>query len=113
MGNIQAPLGYLDTTRGRQGGFRLAVPPDCVRLGDVVPRTEGTMTLVDCVDRRTAACPLARAGGLTGARMQACDAFLAVLDRHALATLRAEPQWVAHVRTLRPERPPTRQEGLR
>ena len=40
-------LGYLETTRGRTGGFRLAQPPDEIRVGDVVRRTEGTLALVE------------------------------------------------------------------
>jgi Rrf2 family nitric oxide-sensitive transcriptional repressor len=106
-------LGYLDTTRGREGGFTLAVPPERVRLGDLVRRTEGTMTLVECFDRDTNACPLARACGLKGVLRQAFDAFLAVLDRHSLADLVAEPKWVTQVLSLGPRRQPTRREGLR
>lgn len=95
-------LGYLDTTRGRAGGFALAAPPDRIRVGEVVRRTEGTMTLVECFDRDTNTCPLARACGLKGVLSEAFDAFLAVLDRYSLADLIAEPRWVARVLTLQP-----------
>lgn len=95
-------LGYLDTTRGRQGGFALATPPHRIRIGEVVRRTEGTMTLVECFDRETNTCPLARACGLKGVLTEAFDAFLSVLDRYSLADLLAEPQWVARVTSLRP-----------
>ena len=80
-------LGYLDTTRGRDGGFALALPPGRIRIGDVVRRTEGTMTLVECFDRQTNTCPLARACGLKGALREAFDAFLGVLDGYSLADL--------------------------
>lgn len=95
-------LGYLDTTRGRDGGFALALPPGRIRIGDVVRRTEGTMTLVECFDRQTNTCPLARACGLKGALREAFDAFLGVLDGYSLADLIAEPQWLARVTSLRP-----------
>jgi Rrf2 family nitric oxide-sensitive transcriptional repressor len=87
-------LGYLDTTRGRHGGFALAMPPDRIRIGEVVQRTEGTMTLVECFDRDTNTCPLTRACGLKGALGEAVNAFLAVLDRYSLADFIAEPRWV-------------------
>ena len=42
-------LGYLATTRGRTGGFRLARAPELVRVGDVVRRTEGSLAVVECL----------------------------------------------------------------
>lgn len=94
-------LGYLDTVRGRAGGFGLARPADQVRIGEVVRRTEGTMTLVECFDRATNTCPLAPACGLRGVLGTAFEAFLAVLDRHTLADLIKEPRWAAQVIGLR------------
>ena len=94
-------LGYIRTVRGRTGGFGLAQPPEKIRIGDVVRRTEGTMALVDCFDGGTGACPLATACGLKGVLREAFDAFLAVLDRHSLADLVARPHWVARIAMLR------------
>ncbi len=93
-------LGYLDTTRGREGGFALAREPQRISVGEVVRQTEGTMALVECFDRDTNTCPLARACGLKGVLSEAFDAFLAVLDRYSLADLVAEPRWVARVMAL-------------
>jgi Rrf2 family nitric oxide-sensitive transcriptional repressor len=98
-------LGYLDTVRGRAGGFGLALPADRIRIGDVVRRTEGTMTLVECFDRGTNTCPLAPACGLRGVLDDAFEAFLAVLDRHTLADLVKEPRWAARVIALPVRRP--------
>jgi Rrf2 family nitric oxide-sensitive transcriptional repressor len=95
-------LGYLDTVRGRAGGFTLARDPSEIRVGDVVRRVEGTMTLVECFDRRTNACPLAPACGLKGVLREAFDAFLAVLDRYTLADLVARPHWVTRMVALQP-----------
>jgi Rrf2 family nitric oxide-sensitive transcriptional repressor len=95
-------LGYLDTARGREGGFALATSPDRIRIGEVVRRTEGTMTLVECFDRDTDTCPLTRACGLKGVLGEAFEAFLAVLDGHSLADLIAEPRWVSRVMALDP-----------
>lgn len=95
-------LGYLDTTRGREGGFALARQPDRIRIGEVVRRTEGSMALVECFNRDTNTCPLSPACGLKGVLREAFDAFLAVLDRATLADLVAEPRWVTQVVALQP-----------
>ena len=54
-------LGYLDTTRGRDGGFALARQAAGIRIGEVVRRTEGSMALVECFNRDTNTCPLSPA----------------------------------------------------
>lgn len=97
-------LGYVETRRGRGGGFQLACVPAKTRLGDVVRQMEGNLTLVECFDRKTNACPLTRACGLKGALREAFDAFFAVLDRYTLADLVAEPRWVTSVVNLLPPR---------
>jgi Rrf2 family nitric oxide-sensitive transcriptional repressor len=93
-------LGYLETVRGRTGGFRLAKAPEQIRIGDVVRGAEGTLALVECFDAETNTCPLARACGLKGALKEAFDAFLTVLDRYTLADLVAQPRWRRQVRML-------------
>jgi Rrf2 family nitric oxide-sensitive transcriptional repressor len=95
-------LGFLETVRGRNGGFTLAQPAAKIRVGDVVRRTEATMTLVECFDRGTNTCPLAGACGLKGILREAFDAFLAVLDRYTLADLVKRPRWTARLLSLRP-----------
>lgn len=95
-------LGYIQTTRGRSGGFTLAQSPDRIRVGDVVRRTESTM-LVECFDRETNTCPLAQACGLKGVLAEAFAAFLAVLDRYSIADMVARPQWASLLMTLTPQ----------
>jgi Rrf2 family nitric oxide-sensitive transcriptional repressor len=87
-------LGYVDTVRGRTGCFRLALPPDRIRIGDVVRRTESSMVIVECFDKRTNGCPLTRACGLKGVLAEAFDAFLAEHDRYSIADMVANPRWV-------------------
>ena len=96
-------LGYIETTRGRTGGFTLAQPPEHIRVGDVVRRTESAMVLVECFDRRMNTCPLARACGLKGALAEAFTAFLAVLDRYSIADMVATPQWASALMALAPQ----------
>ncbi|HEY8535317.1 MAG TPA: Rrf2 family transcriptional regulator [Vicinamibacterales bacterium] len=97
-------LGYLETHRGRSGGFRLALPAEQIRLGTVVRQTEGPLAIVECFDRDSDRCPLTPACGLRGALREATDAFLEVLDRYTLADLVREPRWLSRLVALRPAR---------
>src|ERR1043166_1592321 len=89
--------GYLETVRGRGGGFRLAVAAESVNIGDVVRRNEPSLAVVECFDRATNTCPLTAACGLKGVLRAAPNAFFAVLDRCTLADLLARPQWSSRV----------------
>jgi Rrf2 family nitric oxide-sensitive transcriptional repressor len=95
-------LGYIQTVRGRTGGFTLAVPAERISLGDVVRRTESVVAIVECFDRQTNTCPLSRACGLKGALAEAFTAFLAVLDRYSIADMVANPRWISALRLLHP-----------
>lgn len=81
-----AGLGYLETLRGRNGGLRLAKPPEKVRLGDVVRAVEEDMTLVECFGEGST-CPLSHGCRLADALSQAQTAFLKTLDDKTLADL--------------------------
>ncbi|WP_028056169.1 RrF2 family transcriptional regulator [Sphingobium bisphenolivorans] len=72
--------GYLDTQRGRGGGFTLARPAEAITLGEVIRHTEPDMNMADC-----GSCALRPACGLSGILRAATSAFLAVLDQHSLA----------------------------
>jgi Rrf2 family nitric oxide-sensitive transcriptional repressor len=98
-------LGYLETARGRAGGFSLAMAPEHIRIGDVFRRTEGAKALVECFDKAANTCPLATACGLKGVLKEATASFQAVLDRYSLADLVGEPRFVARLVTLA-DRPP-------
>lgn len=95
-------LGYVTTVRGRAGGFRLALPPDRISIGEVVRKTESAMVIVECFDRQTNTCPLARACGLKGVLSEAFDAFLAVLDRYSIGDMVANPRWASRLIQLLP-----------
>ncbi|ODS58158.1 MAG: hypothetical protein ABS36_04540 [Acidobacteria bacterium SCN 69-37] len=95
-------LGYLETTRGRGGGFQLAHAPEAIRVGDVIRQTEGTLSLVECFDDGST-CPLTPACGLKLALEEAFGAFFATLDRWTLADIIGQPRWIARARLLHPE----------
>jgi Rrf2 family nitric oxide-sensitive transcriptional repressor len=79
--------GYIQTTRGQNGGMRLARPAEDIILGEVVRRTEPDMALVPCFDPIGAPCAISPACRLKRALQQARGAFLAVLDEYSLADL--------------------------
>ena len=85
-------LGYLETVRGRNGGFRLAKDPREIRIGDVIRQTEGEPGLVECFDPATNTCPLLPACQLRVALQEALAAFYDVLDRYTLADLIRAPE---------------------
>lgn len=80
--------GDIETIRGRNGGIRLAKPPETINVGEVVRRTEG-MALVPCFEGGL--CLISPACVLQRALREALAAFLAVLDRYTLADLTSSP----------------------
>lgn len=44
--------GYVKSTRGAQGGYKLAKSPSEYTVGDIIRLTEGSMAPVDCVNAR-------------------------------------------------------------
>jgi Rrf2 family nitric oxide-sensitive transcriptional repressor len=79
--------GFLETVRGRGGGFRLARAPEDITVGDVIRYTEDKMDLVECFDPETSHCRIEPVCGLRGVLVEALDAFLKTLDRYTLADL--------------------------
>jgi Rrf2 family nitric oxide-sensitive transcriptional repressor len=82
-----ARRGYVETTRGKGGGLRLARAPEAINLGDVVRKTEDDNAFVECFDGMVNACRIAPACRLTGVLRSALDAFFATLDGYTLADL--------------------------
>ena len=71
---------FLETVRGRHGGFRLGRPAHEIVVGDVVRVTEGPMDIVECFRPETNTCPLIGICRLSRALREAKQAFMAVLD---------------------------------
>lgn len=81
--------GYIETQRGRGGGFRLARPASEIIIGDVVRLTEGPMELVECFNPVSNTCPLIGICKLSRALQEATRAFMGVLDDLTLADIAA------------------------
>ncbi len=95
-------LGYLETVRGRTGGFRLAKDPNAIRIGAVIRQTEGDIVLVECFDPSTNTCPLVATCQLRVALEEALAAFFAVLDGYTLADLIRCPDQLSPLLGLEP-----------
>lgn len=79
-------LGFLETKRGRSGGFQLARDPAAINIGAVVRSTE-SLALVECLGADGGSCPIVRACFLKAVIAEARDAFLATFDRYTLADM--------------------------
>lgn len=86
--NRLAQQGYVDTTRGRGGGMRLARPADAISVGAVVRDTEEEMAVMGCLSE-TGFCRIEGCCVLRRALREATRAFLDVLDDYTLADLLA------------------------
>lgn len=79
--------GYLDSVRGKGGGFRLAREPAAIKLGEVVRYTESDFKIVECFDEDTNCCRISSACTLKFVLKEAVESFFGVLDRYSLADL--------------------------
>jgi Rrf2 family nitric oxide-sensitive transcriptional repressor len=96
--------GFVDSLRGRGGGLKLAKPADRINLGAVIRKTEDSLSLVECFDRRKNGCLVSSACGLRGPLEEALAAFFAVLDRYTLADMIANPVAFNRMRRLLAEK---------
>lgn len=78
--------GFLETTRGRGGGIRLARAPGEIRIGDVVRVTEETHIEADCFGGGTE-CAIRPVAPINRILDDALGAFIEVLDQHTLEDL--------------------------
>lgn len=77
-------LGYVETIRGKNGGFKLAKAPTEISLGLLVRQLENSLVQVNCAEpycRFTVSCRL------KGVLAKALTAYLSVLDEYCLADI--------------------------
>lgn len=98
--NQLALAGWLDTTRGKGGGIRLARPPSAIVVGDVVRTMEPDFFIVECFATGHG-CILHGGCKLTGVMEGALRSFMGDLDSHTLADVLPPPPAAAGVRPLR------------
>ena len=86
-----AQAGYIETSRGKGGGMRLARAPEEINVGTVVRGTEEDFALVECFEAGNRNCPIAPVCVLAPALGRALQAFFRELDALNLADL-LQPQ---------------------
>ncbi len=80
--HLLGKLGYIETHRGKGGGFVLGMDAASINIGDVVEATEPRQAVVDC-----APCILVSACTLQSVLREAENAFYSVLNGYSLSDL--------------------------
>lgn len=79
--------GFVETVRGRNGGFRLGRPAAAIRIGEVVRMAEADFNMAECFGGGGGNCAMGPDCGLKHVLARATAAYLEELDRHTLASL--------------------------
>ena len=79
--------GLIVSTRGRNGGVRLARAPDTISVEEALRATEDNFDLVECLGAKKNHCVISGACKLSGVFEEALAAFFAVLREVSLADL--------------------------
>lgn len=80
--------GFVESRRGKFGGYMLAQKPDRLPMGDVVRALEGPLAPISCVSQSAyepCSCPDEVHCGLRMLMMDVRNAIAAILDRYTLA----------------------------
>lgn len=80
--HLLGKLGYIDTQRGKGGGFSLGQSPAAINIGDVVEATEPRQPVVEC-----GPCILVSACSLQAVLKEAEAAFYNTLKSYLLSDL--------------------------
>lgn len=84
--NRLAQTGFIETMRGRNGGFTLARPPVEISVGDVFRQFEAGLPFIECFGEANT-CPLRGACRMSAHLARAVEAFYATLDPVTLEDL--------------------------
>jgi Rrf2 family nitric oxide-sensitive transcriptional repressor len=82
--HVLGKLGYIETYRGKRGGFELKADASRINIGDVVAATEPRQPVIDC---NSQPCILAPACSLQAALARAEQAFYDTLGAYTLGDL--------------------------
>ncbi len=80
--------GYLESRRGKLGGYRLGKPMDQIQMSQVVRELEGPLAPILCVSQtayKPCSCPDETHCGLRMLMMDVRNAIAGILDRYTLA----------------------------
>ncbi len=80
--------GYVESRRGKFGGYRLAKPARDIRIGEIVRLIDGPLAPIGCVSQSSyerCTCPDEDHCGLRMIMLDVRNAIAAILDRYTLA----------------------------
>jgi Rrf2 family protein len=80
--------GYLESRRGKLGGYLLARPPENIAIGSVVRLIDGPLAPINCVSQtayKRCTCPDEEHCGLRMLMLDVRNAIANILDRYTLA----------------------------
>jgi len=88
VANKLGKLGWVDATRGRNGGLRLAIAPSKLKIGEILKQVEGCTELIDC---SKPACSLRGGCKLKGALDHGLSIFYDVMNNYTLEDIVGSP----------------------
>jgi Rrf2 family nitric oxide-sensitive transcriptional repressor len=94
-----AQLGYIESSKGKGGGIKMAQPADALKLGDLVRALEPNMDILECFNKDTNTCRIATTCQLKHYLFDAKQTFLASLNQHTLAdTIRNKSLFLVQIK---------------
>ncbi len=78
-------LGYIETTKGKGGGIKIAKGTENLRLGDLISQLEPNMHIVECFDVKTNTCRITASCQLKHYLLEATQNFIATMNKYTLA----------------------------
>jgi Rrf2 family nitric oxide-sensitive transcriptional repressor len=79
--------GYLDTVRGKNGGFRLGKETKDINIGALIRYTEDDLSIVECFSDTENRCSLVNVCSFSNVMQEALQAFLGAADKYTLEDL--------------------------
>jgi len=82
--------GYLESKRGKFGGYSLAIPAEKIIIGNVIRRIDGPIAPIGCVSQTAyepCSCPDEAHCGLRMLMLDVRNAVANILDRYSLAQI--------------------------
>ncbi|UWR42324.1 Rrf2 family transcriptional regulator [Phaeobacter inhibens] len=76
--------GYVESVRGRNGGMRMALPPEAISIGGLLRKSERGTPLVECMKEDGGCCVMTPACGLLPILNEAQEVFFDALDSKTL-----------------------------
>ena len=80
--------GYVDSKRGKYGGYHLRMPPERIRFGSVIRLIDGPLAPIACVSQTAyepCTCPDEEHCGLHVLMLEVRNSIANILDRYTLA----------------------------